>query len=48
MNQISFVPNKSGRKKLANTIAAHLGLTAVYAGAPTFDYQIGDARLDRD
>lgn len=48
MNQISFVSNKSGRKKLADTIAAHLGLTAVYAGAPTFDYEIGQARLDRD
>ena len=48
MNQISFVSNKSGRKKLANTIAELLGVKAVYAGAPTFDYQIGDARLDRD
>lgn len=48
MNQISFVPTKSGRKKLANTIAELLGVKAVYAGAPTFDYQIGDARLDQD
>lgn len=48
MNQISFVPNKSGRKKLADTIASDLGVRAEYAGTPTFDYLIGAARLDRD
>ncbi|HAT1133993.1 TPA: hypothetical protein I8V45_000976 [Corynebacterium striatum] len=48
MNQISFASNKSGRKKLADTIASHLGVRAEYTGTPTFDYQIGDARLDRD
>lgn len=48
MNQISFIPTKSGRKKLADTTASHLGVRAEYTGTPTFDYQIGDARLDRD
>lgn len=48
MNMIEFNASVAGRKKLANTIAELLGVKAVYAGAPTFDYQIGDARLDRD
>ena len=48
MNQISFASNKSGRKKLADTIASHLGVRAEYTGTPTFDYLIGQARLDRD
>ena len=45
---IEFNASVAGRKKLTNTIAELLGVKAVYAGAPTFDYQIGDARLDRD
>ncbi|EFL94286.1 hypothetical protein [Mobiluncus curtisii] len=48
MTQIPFSPNKSGRKKLADTIATHLGANPVYAGTPSFDYLIGQARLDRD
>lgn len=48
MNQISFVSNKSGRKKLADTIASDLGVRAEYTRTPTFDYLIGAARLDRD
>ncbi|EFU82480.1 hypothetical protein HMPREF0576_0849 [Mobiluncus holmesii ATCC 35242] len=48
MNQISFASNQSGRKKLADTIASHLGVRAEYTGTPTFDYQIGNARLDQD
>ena len=48
MTTIEFNASVAGRKKLANTIAELLGVKAVYAGAPTFDYQIGDARLDRD
>lgn len=48
MTTIEFTPIKGGRKKLAETIAAHLGVKAEYAGTPTFDYRIGGARLDRD
>ncbi|WP_376779537.1 hypothetical protein [Gleimia hominis] len=48
MTRIPFSPNKRGRKKLADTIASHLGVRAEYTGTPTFDYQIGQARLDRD
>ena len=48
MTRIPFSPNKRGRKKLAEALAAHLGVNPVYAGTPSFDYQIGDARLDRD
>ncbi len=48
MTRIPFSPNKRGRKKLADTIAAHLGVNPVYAGTPSFDYLIGQARLDRD
>lgn len=48
MTTIEFTPNKAGRKKLAEVIAEHLGVKARYAGMPTFDYLIGEARLDRD
>lgn len=48
MTRIPFSPNKSGRKKLAQALAAHLGVNPVYAGTPSFDYLIGQARLDRD
>lgn len=48
MTRIPFSPNKRGRKKLAEALAAHLGVNPVYAGTPSFDYLIGQARLDRD
>ena len=48
MTRIPFSPNQSGRKKLAEALAAHLGVNPVYAGTPSFDYLIGQARLDRD
>ena len=48
MTRIPFSPNKRGRKKLAETLAAHLGVNPVYAGTPSFDYLIGQVRLDRD
>ncbi|MDY5133608.1 hypothetical protein [Actinotignum urinale] len=48
MTRIPFSPNKRGRKKLAEALATHLGVNPVYAGTPSFDYLIGQARLDRD
>lgn len=47
MTQIYFTPSKGGRKTLAQAIATYLGVKAEYAGTPTFDYQLGGARLDR-
>lgn len=46
MTTITFEPHESGRKKLAHTIANMLGVAAVYAGTPSFAYQIGQATLD--
>lgn len=48
MSTIDFTPHKAGRKKLAQVIADHLDVDAVYKGTPSFAYQIGDATLDRD
>ena len=48
MTRIPFSPNKRGRKKLAEALAVHLGVNPGYAGTPSFDYLIGQARLDRD
>lgn len=48
MYAIEFTPQKAGRKKLAHTIAEHLGVDVAYAGTPSFAYRIGEATLDRD
>lgn len=45
---IEFEPQKEGRKKLAHTIAEHLGVDVTYAGTPSFSYRIGKATLDRN
>ncbi|VEI13860.1 hypothetical protein [Trueperella bialowiezensis] len=47
MTTITFEPHEAGRKKLTGTIANLLGVAAVYAGTPSFAYQIGQATLDR-
>lgn len=48
MTAIEFEPHKLGRKRLAESIADHLGVDVTYAGTPTFAYLIGQATLDRD
>ncbi|CAB0518398.1 hypothetical protein BSR28_08725 [Boudabousia liubingyangii] len=48
MSILAFTPHKTGRKKLAQLLADHLGVKATYLGTPSFAYQIGDATLDRD
>ncbi|WP_455952679.1 hypothetical protein [Arcanobacterium haemolyticum] len=41
MTAIEFEPHKLGRKRLAESIADHLGVDVTYAGTPTFAYLIG-------
>ena len=49
MNIIGFTPDQTRpRKLLAAVIAQTLDVTVAYAGAPSFAYHIGQARLDRD
>lgn len=48
MSILAFTPHKTGRKKLAQLLADHLGTEATYLGTPSFAYQIADATLDRD
>lgn len=48
MSTLAFTPHKTGRKKLAQLLADHLGVKATYLGTPSFAYQIADATLDRD
>ncbi|WP_434699442.1 hypothetical protein [Trueperella pyogenes] len=48
MSILAFTPHKTGRKRLAQLLADHLGVTAIYLGTPSFAYQIADATLDRD
>lgn len=48
MSILAFTPHKTGRKKLAQLLADHLGVKATYLGTPSFAYQIADATLDRN
>lgn len=48
MARICFTPSTKARKHLAAVIAQTLDATVEYAGAPSFAYHIGQARLDRD
>lgn len=49
MNIIGFTPDQTRpRKLLATVIAEVLQTQSRYAGAPSFAYHIGQARLDRD
>lgn len=48
MSILAFTPHKTGRKKLAQLLADHIGVKATYLGTPSFAYQIADATLDRD
>ena len=48
MERIRFTPDTKARKHLAAVIAQTLDVTVAYAGAPSFAYHIGQARLDRD
>ncbi|MDV6239889.1 hypothetical protein R3J22_10270, partial [Trueperella bernardiae] len=48
MSILAFTPHKTGRKKLAQLLADHLGVKATYLGTPSFAYQIAGATLDRD
>lgn len=45
---LQFTSRPGGRKKLAALIATTLDAKAAYLGAPSFAYQIGQARLERD
>ena len=49
VSTIGFTPDLTRpRKHLAAVIAQTLDVTVVYAGAPSFAYHVGQARLDRD
>ena len=48
MARIRFTPDTNARKHLAAVIAQTIDVTVAYAGAPSFAYHIGQARLDRD
>lgn len=48
MERIRFTPDTKARKHLAAVIAQTIDTTVAYAGAPSFAYHIGQARLDRD
>lgn len=48
MSILAFTPHKTGRKKLAQLLADHLGVKATYLGTPSFAYQIADATLDHN
>lgn len=48
MARIRFTPDTKARKHLAAVIAQTIDATVAYAGAPSFAYHVGQARLDRD
>ena len=49
-NSFSYLFKVTGieRKQVASTMAEALGKEVSYAGAPTFNYQVGDWRIDRE
>ncbi len=50
INSFSYSFKVTGieRKQVASTMAEALGKEVSYAGAPTFNYQVGDWRIDRE
>lgn len=46
--RINYNVTGSRRKELVRAIAGILGKPAIYLGAPTFAYQIGDYQVDKD
>ena len=43
-----IMTNAESRKNVVKALAEHLGEKAVYAGPPTFAYQVGNITVDRE